>query len=127
MSLDQVLDAYAAKKKAKGVKPRMLKEVDIEVRITDRVKALGGIPFKFTSPSRRSVPDRLCLLPVPDCHRDIVRRYVRFIEAKKPGEVASQSQHREHERLRALGFYVAVIDTRPGADAEFPKQPDLFD
>lgn len=98
---------------------RELKEVDIEVRISDRVKALGGIPFKFTSPSRRSVPDRLCLLPVPEHHRAIVRQYVRFVEAKKPGAVATASQHREHERLRALGFYVIVIDTKPGADAEF--------
>lgn len=116
MSLDAVLDAYIAKKKTK---PRALKEVDIEVCITDRVKALGGIPFKFTSPARRSVPDRLCLLPVPEHHRAIVRQYVRFIEAKRPGETPTPSQHREHERLRTLGFYVAVIDTKPGADAEF--------
>lgn len=39
-------------------------EKKIEERLRTRVeKVLGGIAFKFTSPNRRSVPDRLVLLP----------------------------------------------------------------
>lgn len=119
-SSDEALAAFAAKRKA-GVKRKAkpLREADIEGHGGDLVKAQGGIPYKFTSPARRSVPDRLNLLPIPEEHRALIARYVRFVEYKAPGESASESQEREHKRLRALGYYVVVIDTKAGADAEF--------
>jgi len=40
----------------------MLERV-IEAYLVQKVKELGGIAYKFTSPQRRSVPDRLCLFP----------------------------------------------------------------
>lgn len=116
--LDKAIAAYA-KRKAAGKTKRKLREADIEKHGGDLVKDLGGIPYKFTSPARRAVPDRLNLLPIPPEHREIVARYVRFVEYKAPGEKATASQEREHKTLRDLGYYVTVIDTKEGADQEF--------
>lgn len=116
--LDKAIAAYKTRKAA-GKTKRKLREADIEAHGNNLVKHLGGTPFKFVSPARRSVPDRLNLLPIPPEHREIVARYVRFVEYKKPGEKPSASQKREHEHLRSLGYYVAVIDTKEGADNEF--------
>lgn len=38
-------------------------EKTIEAALVKRVKALGGMAEKFTSPAKRSVPDRLVTLP----------------------------------------------------------------
>jgi len=71
----------------------------------------NGVEFyKFTSPGRRSVPDRLLLSPISEKHQAIVAKYIRFIEYKAPGKDATEAQKREHERLRNLGFAVNVVD-----------------
>lgn len=104
----------------KAKKPKSIRESQVEDDHRDAVAADGGISFKFVSPARRSVPDRLDLRPVPPEHRDLVARYVRFTECKRPGEKPTPSQLREHERIRALGFVVDVVDQRT------PKKKDLF-
>lgn len=76
------------------------------------VKSEGGISYKFTSPARRSVPDRLDLYRVPPEHREIVSRYVQFTELKKPGEMPTPAQQREHDFLRGMGFFVQVVNER---------------
>lgn len=118
--LDKAIAAYQ-KRKAAGKPKRKVRESEIEAYGGERVKDLGGVPYKFTSPGRAAVPDRLNLLPIPAEHREIVSRYVRFAEYKRPGEKPTGPQQREHERLRALGFYVAVIDSKDAADTEFPN------
>lgn len=91
-------------------------EKHVEAALRDDVRTKGGNAYKFTSPGRRSVPDRLVLMPISDqAHRDIVARYIRFVETKRPGQKATSAQEREHERIRALGFRVEVIDTKEGA------------
>lgn len=104
----------------KAKKPKPIRESQVEDDHRDSVTADGGISFKFVSPARRSVPDRLDLRPIPPEYRDLVARYVRFTECKRPGEKPTPSQLREHERLRALGFVVDVVDQRT------PKKKDLF-
>lgn len=89
-----------------------LSEADIEAHHRDQIKAAGGISYKFTSPARRSVPDRLDLLPIPAAARHVVAQYVRFTECKRPGAVPTPAQAREHERLRALGYVVNVVDSK---------------
>jgi hypothetical protein len=85
----------------------MLEKV-IEEHLRKKVKdVLKGIAYKFTSPSRRSVPDRLCLLPGGKAI---------FVELKAPGKKPTEGQLREHKRLRALGFQVDVIDSKEGVD-----------
>ena len=38
-------------------------EKNIEAHLVKRVKALGGVAYKFTSPARRGVADRVVCLP----------------------------------------------------------------
>lgn len=76
-------------------------EKTIEAALVKRVKELGGIAEKFTSPQKRSVPDRLVTLP------DGV---IIFVELKAPNKKPSPKQALDHERRRALGCDVRVID-----------------
>lgn len=94
--------------------PFDIKEADVERALVRRIEALGGRAEKFTSPARRSVPDRLILLPIPPEHRELVARYVRFVECKRPGAVPTDAQAKDHERRRALGFRVDVVDSVGG-------------
>ncbi|EIE3885314.1 VRR-NUC domain-containing protein [Salmonella enterica] len=75
----------------------------IEKHLIAEVKKAGGIAYKFVSPGRRSVPDRIVLLPGG--------RLV-FVECKAPGKPPRTDQQREYERLRALGFAVVVLDSK---------------
>jgi hypothetical protein len=83
-------------------------EKDIERVLTKRIKDLNGIAYKFVSPNRRSVPDRLCLLP---------GGRVLFIEVKAPGKKPTKLQDLEHRKLRSLGFEVLVIDNKEDINA----------
>jgi hypothetical protein len=78
-------------------------EKEVEAYLVARAKALGGIAMKFTSPQRRSVPDRIVLLP---------EAKVLFVECKRPGAKTTPAQDREHVRLRELGFTVIVMDSK---------------
>lgn len=86
-------------------------EREIEAKFCARVKTLGGICEKFTSPGRRSVPDRLVILP---------GGRVIFVELKRPGQAATPAQARDHQRRRGLGCDVRVISTEAQIDA-FPR------
>jgi hypothetical protein len=87
-----------------------MKEAEIEAKHGRKTRRAGGYEYKFVSPGRRGVPDRIKLMPVPEEHREIVAEYVRFIEYKAPGKKPSLHQVREHKRLQKLGFIVEVID-----------------
>ena len=83
-------------------------EKDIEAALVKRVKALGGTAEKFTSPNRRSVPDRLITLP---------GGVIVFVELKATGKKATDAQARDHNRRRAMGCRVLVIDNMRDAQA----------
>ncbi|MDC9593537.1 VRR-NUC domain-containing protein [Xenorhabdus sp. IM139775] len=80
-----------------------IREDVIERHLVNEVKKLGGIAYKFVSPGRRGVPDRVVVLP---------NGRVVFVECKAPGEKPRPDQLREHERLRALGQTVVVLDSQ---------------
>ncbi len=82
-------------------------EAQIEKKVCDYVKSKGGIAYKFTSPARRSVPDRLMILP---------NGVSFFIEFKKPGGKLTSGQEREIKRLNDLRHQVWVVD-----DVEYGK------
>lgn len=90
-------------------------EKDVEAKLVECVKAKRGMAYKFVSPARRNVPDRLILMPIPEEYRELVARYVRFVECKRPGGKPTDGQVREHNRLRAMGFQVEIVDTKEGA------------
>ncbi|MDE1486756.1 VRR-NUC domain-containing protein [Xenorhabdus bovienii] len=80
-----------------------IRESVIENHLVKEIKKAGGIAYKFVSPGRRSVPDRICVLP---------GGRVVFVECKAPGEKPRPDQLREHEKLRALGCEVVVLDSK---------------
>ena len=77
-------------------------ESEIESKVChyarQRYNILG---YKFTSPNRRSVPDRLFLGP-GGIHF--------FIEFKRLGGKPTKSQKREIDRLRGFGHHVHICD-----------------
>ncbi len=71
-----------------------------------RVEFAGGEIRKMSYINRRGCPDRLVMLP----------GRVIWVEVKAPGKKAEPHQEREHERLRAAGQDVRVIDSLEGIE-----------
>lgn len=79
-----------------------LLEKDIENRLVQQCRKRGWKAEKFTSPGRRSVPDRIVTKNGGS---------VFFVEAKRPGEKPTPNQRKDHEARRAMGSRVYVVDT----------------
>lgn len=77
-------------------------EKDIEAKVVAYSKTLGMLCYKFTSPSRRSVPDRLFITKTGT---------VFFIEFKRKGEKPTPSQEVEIAKIRRAGVDVYVVDS----------------
>jgi hypothetical protein len=60
-----------------------MKESTIEKHLVTKVKALGGMAYKFTSPAHRGVADRVVCLPDGQTW---------FVELKAPGGRLSELQ-----------------------------------
>jgi len=83
-------------------------ERKIEEYLVRQVRdVLGGIAYKFVSPARRNVPDRLCTLPTG---------LTVFVECKSPQGYISAGQQKEIERLTNLGQYVIVVSSKSEVD-----------
>lgn len=78
-----------------------VRERDVEKALVDAVEKRGGIAYKFSSPNRRNVPDRLIVLP--NCAPF-------FVECKRPGEGPNKGQAREIARLLGLGQAVYILN-----------------
>lgn len=78
-----------------------VRERDIEKTVCDYARSLKFLVYKFTSPNRRSVPDRIFINP---------DGLVFFIEFKAPGKLPTESQMREMHRLGQQGCHVYVCD-----------------
>lgn len=76
-------------------------EKQIEKKVCDYARAGGLLVYKFTSPGRAAVPDRM-----------MVNRFghVFFIEFKREKAKPTVAQTREHDRLLARGLDVFVVD-----------------
>ena len=86
----------------------VVRESTVEAYLRDRVKAQGGIAYKWVSPGNVGVPDRLIVFPGGTVY---------FRELKAPGKKPTPLQMRQLEKLKALGFDVGVIDSKEGVDA----------
>ncbi|MHA6905449.1 VRR-NUC domain-containing protein [Ralstonia syzygii subsp. celebesensis] len=91
-----------------------MRESDIEDYLVTRVKVMGGEVRKVQWIGRNGAPDRLVMLPA---------RPQIWFELKAPGKAATfpanaheRVQHREHERMRAMGQRVEVVDSYAGVD-----------
>ena len=77
-----------------------MKESAIESALVRRAKELGIYTAKFTSPSRRGVPDRIF----------IYKGVVLFLELKAPGEKPTKLQMHEMQELDKQGATVTWTD-----------------
>ena len=75
----------------------------IEKKLVAEVKELGGWCIKILSTLISGLPDRLILLPGGRIY---------FVELKSSGKKATPIQAYVHNKIRALGFTVLVIDTK---------------
>ena len=78
-----------------------MREKELERKLAQAVKTLGGICPKFTSPGFDGMPDRLVLLP---------GGRLAFVEVKRAGQQPRALQLSRHGMLRRLGFQVHVLD-----------------
>lgn len=85
---------------------KKLRESRIEEAVCKYARDKGFLAYKFTSPQRAAVPDRLF----------IGKGRVFFMEMKATGQKPTPAQEREHARLRAAGVFVFVVD-----DVDFGK------
>lgn len=79
-----------------------MRERLIESKLSASIKKLGGLCIKLPAIYLTGIPDRLCLLPGG-------RMF--FAETKAPGKKPGKLQLIVHEKIRALGFKVEVIDS----------------
>lgn len=75
-------------------------ESQIERRLVQGVKAMGGKAYKFTSPGNAGVPDRIVVLPGGT---------VLFAELKADGGRLSPAQLLQIDELRRIGAEVYEV------------------
>ena len=83
-----------------------MKEKDIEKRLVNGVKSLGGRCYKWVSPGNSGVPDRIVLLDGEAI----------FVELKRAGGIVSPIQERQIQRIAKTGNRVEVIFGKSGVD-----------
>jgi len=77
-----------------------MRESQIEARLVQGVKAMGGKAYKFTSPGNVGVPDRIVILP---------GGAVIFAELKAEGGRLSPNQLLQINELRRIGAEVYEV------------------
>jgi len=82
-------------------------EKKIEAYLVQQVReVLGGTAYKFTSPGRRSVPDRLC----------VVKGFCFFVECKATDKYLTPTQQREADRLEDLDQFIHMVNSLQDVD-----------
>jgi len=76
-------------------------EKEIEAKVCEYARSKGVLAYKFTSPARAAVPDRLFIAQ---------DGRMWFCEFKAAGKKPTPAQDREHTRLREQKVNVFVID-----------------
>ena len=77
-------------------------EKQIEAKVCDYAKTKNVLVYKFTSPNRAAVPDRLFIRP---------DGRMWFCEFKRGGQKPTAAQEREHHRLRQHQINVFAVDS----------------
>ena len=87
-------------KTQKQINP-LLEKKDVEDPVVKYARKQGYVVDKFTSPSKRSVPDDLFNAP---------NGVLFFIEFKAPGKKPTAKQAEDHAKRRANNALVYVVD-----------------
>ncbi len=92
-----------------------MRESMVENYLVEQARAKGGEVRKVKWLGRNGAPDRFVMMP---------KQPAVWVELKAGGLAAlfphtphERQQHREHERMRAMGQTVVVIDNYEGVDA----------
>ena len=85
-----------------------MRERDVENRLNEKIKTLGGLCLKWTSPGHTGVPDRIVFLPGGRIY---------FVELKAPGKRPRPRQDFMARELLAQGHKVYALDTINKVDA----------
>lgn len=100
-----------------------MRENEIENYLVAKVKEKGGEVRKVKWIGRNGAPDRLVMLPRGKAAIWNDWNSTVWVELKAEGLAAlfphtphERQQHREHERMRAMGQRVVVIDSYAGVD-----------
>ena len=94
-----------------------MRESTIEKHLVTKVKAMGGMAYKFTSPAHRGVADRVVVLP---------GGVVWFVELKAPGGRLSELQKIFQSDMARMNQKYACLWSKEHVD-EWLKEnsPDL--
>ena len=74
----------------------------LERKLVEAVKKKGGLCLKLLSDYITGLPDRLCLFP---------NKKLIFVELKSTGVKPRKIQVFIHNKIKALGFRVEVVDS----------------
>jgi len=80
---------------------KVMREKEIEKKLTLEVKKRGGLAVKFVSPGFDGMPDRIVLMP---------EGKMAFVEVKAPGKRPRPLQMARHKLLKGFGILVFVLD-----------------
>lgn len=100
-----------------------MREQTIERHLVANVRTAGGQVRKVQWIGRNAAPDRVVMAPARtlapasiDCAWCSPKGRTVWVELKAPGQKPTRAQLREHERMRAAGQDVRVIDSLAGVD-----------
>lgn len=97
-----------------------MRESEIENYLVTKVREKGGEVRKVKWLGRNGAPDRLVMLKGIHNHAVWVELKAEGLAELFPHTPHERQQHREHERMRAMGQRVVVIDSYAGVDGLLP-------
>mgnify|MGYP002757157599 CR=1 FL=1 len=81
-------------------------ESEIERHLKNLIERAGGLCYKFMSPGRNGVPDRIVL----------AEGQTYFVELKRPGEKPRPEQVKVHQDMQKRGVSVYVLDSKKAVE-----------
>lgn len=103
-----------------------MRESTVEEHLVAVVTELDGEIRKVQWAGRKYAPDRVVMLPLRGRFGRYATQRTFWVEVKNPDTIKTfpanareRGQHREHERMRALGQLVLVLGTKEQIDEAF--------
>ncbi len=87
----------------KPIKRNVITEKNIEQYLVKQINLLGGRTYKFVSPGKRAIADRICIIPYG---------IIVFVECKRPGKEPTLTQFKELDFLINLGAWATWVGNK---------------
>lgn len=78
-----------------------MNEKALEKKLREKIKKMGGIAIKFSSPHYTGMPDRIILMP---------KERIYFVELKTTGKKPTERQKKVMFDLQTMGFSVYIVN-----------------